>query len=427
MKLMKLTHHQTITANKILFEVYGALEGTRKNKFVSLTGPAGVGKTTVTQELIHILSKKYTIKATAPTHKATKVLAKSLPVSSSTIHSFLKLKLKPDFDTGLMSLVEDWIDAKDKSKKESVDILIIDESSQISLEMLNHIQKGIDRKLMKVVLFVGDSKQLKPVEYSEHSVYAYVKSHELTKVVRQAQGNPIIRESTKIREIIDTQQFVALDKLIFEESNKITLYTDHQVFLDDYIKDDSDKIIASYTNEAVDAYNFYTRKCIKGDVPYIVVGDELIFQDSLTKGKDKLIYNNNDIVVVSHAYKKHQDALGIDYWDISVENNEPFRIVDYDSLTKWNEYLAKLKKEANDTKDKYEKKRLWSFYFQEVQKYGNVKYTYASTLHKLQGSTYETMYFDFRSLKKFQYDMDTVYRLIYVAITRASDSVKILI
>jgi exodeoxyribonuclease-5 len=51
----------------------------------------------------------------------------------------------------------------------------------------------------------------------------------------------------------------------------------------------------------------------------------------------------------------------------------------------------------------------------------------ASTIHKLQGSTYETLYFDLASLlNNQQISRDFLYRLVYVAVTRGKKKIKIL-
>ena len=423
---MELTNHQNAIANKVLLDIYKVLSS-GGNPFVSLTGMAGSGKTTVTQHIIDILSEDYSIKATAPTHKATKVLAKNLvSIEASTIHSFLKLKLKPDFNTGLQILIEDWGGPK-SPRPENVDILVVDEGSMISTEMFEHIQNAVDKGRMKVVLFVGDSMQLKPVEGNGDSIYNRLHSHELTAVVRQAQGNPIIKESTWIRSMIEAQNFLPIDKLFNSSKDKITVYTDRSEFLNSYLNNPSeDKVVCTFTNAVVDQYNHFIRGRLKGtNIPYIVQGDLLIFQDSLSKG-DRMVYSNNDVVEVYACDKRHDTKLGINYWHISVKDEEPFEIVDIESMGTWNEHLGALKENANKESDKYKKKTLWAYYFNTANRFGNVKYVYASTLHKLQGSTYEDVYFDFSSLKKHTHDMDNVYRLIYVALTRASDSIKIL-
>jgi ATP-dependent exoDNAse (exonuclease V) alpha subunit len=71
---------------------------------------------------------------------------------------------------------------------------------------------------------------------------------------------------------------------------------------------------------------------------------------------------------------------------------------------------------------------MWENFFALKEFFADVKYTFASTIHKLQGSTYETVYIDLFALANNKYiEMDQLYRLVYVAMTRASKDIKILI
>ena len=62
-----------------------------------------------------------------------------------------------------------------------------------------------------------------------------------------------------------------------------------------------------------------------------------------------------------------------------------------------------------------------------IKKYTLIQYIFASTMHKLQGSTYEQCYINLFDLAKNRMSLDDKYRLIYVAITRASKDIKIFI
>ena len=60
--------------------------------------------------------------------------------------------------------------------------------------------------------------------------------------------------------------------------------------------------------------------------------------------------------------------------------------------------------------------------------FADVQHVFSSTIHKLQGSTYDTSYVDIFSLVDNEYlSDDEKYRLIYVAITRARKNIKIFI
>ena len=58
--------------------------------------------------------------------------------------------------------------------------------------------------------------------------------------------------------------------------------------------------------------------------------------------------------------------------------------------------------------------------------FANIQYNFAATIHKLHGSTFDTVYIDLNSLMyNTQVDEDFKYRLVYVAITRARRNIKV--
>ena len=143
-------------------------------------------------------------------------------------------------------------------------------------------------------------------------------------------------------------------------------------------------------------------------------------------------YANNDEITLSYAQKKHSDILGIEYWECKDaeggEGQEIIKIVDPQSLSVFNDKLAKIAQMAKKEKDYKKRKKMWENFFALKEFFADVKYTFASTIHKLQGSTYETVYIDLFGLSNNRYiNYDQLYRLVYVAITRASKDIKILI
>jgi len=84
-----------------------------------------------------------------------------------------------------------------------------------------------------------------------------------------------------------------------------------------------------------------------------------------------------------------------------------------------------------------EKKELWERYFSVKAEFTDVKYAQAMTYHKLQGSSYTSVFADIRDIEILQStykgteaskkeEMDLVFRLLYVGITRASENLHIL-
>ncbi len=407
------------------------------NSMIALSGAAGTGKTYLVAKMIDALDDKYDITVTAPTHKAVSVIRDYLEdndivnVSARTIHSFLNIKLFRDFDKGTANFIPD----KNKEKN-TTDILIVDESSMVSEDLFEYIHESIVAENVKVVLFVGDPYQLLPVDSHSHILKQISLHYKLKKIVRQAEESYIIKQSIIVREMIKTGEFRALDEFLQNGLlSNIQIFHSSNEFHADFCKNkkwwDEDKVIASYSNYDVDYHNKSIRKKYWEDQKVygpdvIIPGDKLVMQDSNVQG-EYILHQNNDHVVVSSSKKEFFKELNIYFWDCKDEYNKPFRVVDPDYKKQFNEVLDKIAASAKAEKNFVERKKKWKAFYELKEFFVDVKYSFASTIHKLQGSTYDTVYIDlFNTNMLSKQDKDTVYRLIYVAITRASSEIKIL-
>lgn len=406
---------------------------------ISLSGPAGTGKTYLTTKLVSQLQEKYHITITAPTHKALQVLRQNLlsenidNVETKTLQSFLNIRLVTDFDQGTQRFEPIKTKEKDQS---STDILIVDESSMISQSLYDYIKTAIEANRVKVVLFVGDEYQLLPVDSHDNNIFNIGNAYKLEKIVRQAQGSYIINMATKARNIIMSQKYISIKEFFEDETfkNHVQIFSSEKEFFDDFCTPETwakkDKVIASFTNNSVDAHN----RVIRGrfweaqdatNIPTLLKGDKVIFQQANIID-EKVVHQNSDIVELSHAEKKYENNLKIEYWDCRDLKNQPFKVIDPASQIKFKVALDKIAKMAREEKNYADRIELWKLFYNIKETFVDVKYTFASTIHKLQGSTYETVYIDLRDIENMK-DKDMMYRLLYVAITRASDNVKVLL
>lgn len=137
-----------------------------QNKNVFLTGGAGVGKTTITREVIeHFQSEAKKVAKLASTGMAATL------IEGQTLHSFL--------DLGIASSREELeksgkLEIKKKIKKliESMDLIVIDEISMVSDKLFEMIflrleQAGFSGRVM----VVGDFLQLPPIVRGSAEVY----------------------------------------------------------------------------------------------------------------------------------------------------------------------------------------------------------------------------------------------------------------
>lgn len=185
-----------------------------------LGGFAGTGKTTLLKYLIDSLNGQ-PFYACAPTGKAASVLMTKLGggIPVSTVHSALYNPAPPSMDAlirleselmnapnneDLMAAIKEEklrlsklklkFSVKDDSKISARDFVIVEECSMVTKKMREDLFKTGAK-----ILFVGDPQQLPPV--NDEGFYAKNKPDAmLTEIHRQALESPIIRLSMLIRE-----------------------------------------------------------------------------------------------------------------------------------------------------------------------------------------------------------------------------------
>ena len=87
-----------------------------------------------------------------------------------------------------------------------------------------------------------------------------------------------------------------------------------------------------------------------------------------------------------------------------------------------------LSKKQNDRLVKTVLQRLWEFYYYLIiDKFADISYGYAITVHKSQGSTYNNVFVDMNNICKTIKDKNQLHKCIYTAITRASKKLKLFI
>lgn len=412
-------------------------DGTGGNKF-SLRGSAGVGKTWLVSKILEELRRLgYSVNMSSPTHKALGVIKKMIEasslkeeeVSTNTIHSFLNLKL--DFGLGdnddpdKISIKPKLITNPYNQNFINVDILILDESSMVNEELYNlTVQAAPDR--LKIVLFVGDEFQLLPVEGGENIIFHRedITHFSLTETVRQKAGSSIINKANEIRDYIKNKNYPKTIHNLFVTDGEIVVCNPAD-YLQMYFDNPNEKMVGSYTNARVDEYNNYIRYIIKDTLEFLTVGEELVLQDAYTNSSGDPVFQNGEQIILEKV-KLIMDVMnGLMYWRCYA-NEKPINILDPQSYPAYQEKLKTRLDFAKKAKS-LDKRKAWQEYFKLKGRYANVKYSFASTIHKLQGSTYQDMYFDMRDLEYFySKDRDNILRLIYVAITRASNHLYIL-
>jgi hypothetical protein len=247
----------------------------------------------------------------------------------------------------------------------------------------------------------------------------------------------------EIRTKISTNDYVDLRE-IFDEIDKnsedIQFFTNKREFIKDFYKNenwqDEDKILTSFTNNEVDNFNNAIRRRFwreqGNDAPkFLLPNDKIRFKKpsfDINSDNQKILFQNGEEVTIEKAELIFDEKLRFYYWDCLATGRplSSFRVVDPYSMEKFNDILNDYAYFAR-TSNYPENLNWWDKYFKLRDSFSDVQYTFASTIHKLQGSSYKTVYIDLESLlNNRNISKDSLFRLVYVAITRAKSKVKIL-
>lgn len=170
-----------------------AIRKAMESKVMVLTGGPGTGKTTTTNGVIKSWEKsKLKILLAAPTGRAAKRMGEATGKDASTIHRLLEYTVNEDFQ-GF---------ARNASNPLEGDALIVDEASMIDTELMFHLLAAVPQR-MRLVL-VGDVDQLPSVgpgnvlrDIIDSGVIPVVR---LTRIFRQAQTSKIVTNAHRINQ-----------------------------------------------------------------------------------------------------------------------------------------------------------------------------------------------------------------------------------
>ena len=383
-----------------------------------LEGYAGTGKSTLVRELFNKLpdflksldflggnAKKLGVYLTATTNKAASALSIITNQEVRTIHSFLNLRVKTQYTSGIETyLVPTSTDVVKNS------LVFIDEASYIDNELLRLIFKYIDHNTSKIV-FMGDPAQLTPVRSTKSPVFDLKAPRaSLTEVVRQSKDNPIIDLATRFRGVVNGEDWFSfttdnihikhMDKEEFEKTIK------EEFSREDWKYHDS-KILA-WTNKKVIEYNNLIKEIRTGDT--VFTQGDIALNNEFVKGKDRGYLSTDELVQILEVTPTQQ--LGVDGFMYTVLGvNGPVSLFGPKHLQDKKDLIKKLTQEGN-IQDLAEVEGNWV----------DLRDVYACTINKSQGSTYDKVYIDLSDIAKCKQG-NLMARLLYVAVSRAKNEV----
>lgn len=423
---MRPTQHQQKAIEDSILKLKGS-------NYLLIKGSAGVGKTFIVNELINRLNRGRTIFCSAPTNKAVAVIRGKVDEKSNlqflTTHSAMKLKKNIDYKTGAISF-KPYFSEKYPPLK-GVDIFVIDEASMLNKDLLGYIEQYSERFGVRVI-FIGDEKQLPPVKESVSPIFTRgYPEVELTEIVRQAEGNPIIALSRNLSMLGTVKDLYTEDDETEEKQGFLYSNDREQVVETLAFVNGSDKLkYLAFTNNEVDTMNRDVRTRIYGNPNKLEVGESMIFNSPYKKE----FYTNEEIKIeqleirekkfeyMSDKYGTTEQELGeaemygyvnLKHYVINPEK-ENVIVIHEDSEDDYNKTLSLMKSKTKvDQVD-------WKDFYEFQEKFADLKYNHAITIHKSQGSTFKQVIVNIRNINICR-DKSDKDKLLYTAVTRASN------
>jgi len=403
--------------------------------------------TTTTTEFIKWLKTKTLhnkIVMTGPTHKSVKVMKKmnTIPgISFNTLHSLLGLKHRITADG--REVYER--DKYDKSKLQEYSFVVCDEVSMLSDQLFHELNNQNYTGIK--VLFVGDRNQINPIDHV-HSIPMLQDKRDLyeigyaqlTKIVRQAENNPIIKISQSV--LNDNFEFKVGDSMMGVDSGveivdsknakRLTQLLQEYFVCDAFDKNADHCRVVAWRNKSVDYFNNIIRKMKYGNTcRKIVVGEKLLadkpIKDIMVCAEEdesefQILFNSNEDLIVRSIKEDVKTLYGKQYYfyEAEVEGDTKEGLIHILDERSEKDYATALKAMANDAKtekDSYIRVQKWKKYFGFIDNFAQIKYAYCCTCHTAQGSTYEnTMVFYTDIIANW--NNEECKRILYTAVTR---------
>jgi exodeoxyribonuclease-5 len=420
-----------------------------RNCFV-IRGYAGTGKTTIVGALVKSLpSIRGKCSLMAPTGRAAKVLSAYSGMQAFTIHK--KIYMHNSDGAGSGRFVR-------RENLHSNTLFIVDEASMISglsqpefmggtsllQDLVEYVYSGTNCRL----LLIGDVAQLPPIglDISPALSAIFLKKEydlnangfELTDVVRQAQESGILQNATKIRNMINLEEFTfpKFDLSGFKDIVRLTGEELEDALNESYSKHGAEgTIVLCRSNKRANLFNQQIRARIRWQESEISAGDFMMVVKNnyhwLPEKSSAGFIANGDIAEILKV-GRIEEMHGFRFADVRM------RLIDYpeEKEIEAKILLDTIQSESPSMSQADNKKLFESVYsehgeiddkrfrMQKVKKdpYFNalqVKFAYAVTCHKAQGGQWESVFVEQGYLTEEMINREFM-RWLYTALTRAS-------
>jgi len=389
-----------------------------------ITGYAGTGKSHRLIELSQTLDPATSI-ILAPTHKALKRLMGlvNTQVDLSTIHAFLGWR--PGINESAEELHHIDVTIKKDKALEGIETVVIDEAGMMSEDMLFSI--------------VGKLEELYDYETENITIYLFLDPYQLPPVKGvQIQVDPYNCENLTQQHRGESPDVVALftkfvEYLQFGGNDLTTPDSENVIYISDLSGFELGDRCLAYTNEAVGRHNQDIAKYL-GIKDYIGVDVQIgnltethKIDEVLSPDETSLIRMYEDGVLYMQDMNINRNFLGQSFYAMINNHNITFvRVGGYVMPVIFGTHNAAIARKKAREKAIENKK-----HFTDVYALGRAftcDYSFASTVHKSQGSEFNRVWIDKQDILKASMNNNfrQYARMMYVALSRARKRIFIL-
>lgn len=374
------------------------------DRFFLLEGEPGTGKTFCVGHLLEDFKGR--IIFTAPYNKAVKVLRKSLTTDRykpecRTLYSLLGLRLEANGGVRELAVPDDPLDLSQYR------LIVIDEGSTVNSQVWDYVLATVEKYELRV-LVMGDRAQLPPVGETESRVFGIENKALLTKVERH--GGDILQLARAVRaKIWHPAPSIKLESAnsdgqgVWKLSGNafVNAMTDER-WQEEFLAGEC-KVIA-WRNVTTSKYNQLIRQAIfKGyeggegntwrALPTWLPLDRVIFAAPAKDLEGEPLATTDDEGTVTSVDTSYHPAYpSFKNWilGVTLDDNTHVvaRILHEDSLPAFTRKCEELATAARIAPHRWED--FWSL----KEAFHDVRYAYAITAHRAQGSTYKTAFVD---------------------------------
>ena len=383
--------------------------------FFVLAGYAGTGKTFCMREVVAQAQRGHTVfKFTAPTNKAAKVL-REIVGEASTIYALLGLTV-----TTKGELKE--VTAGKKVNLSDIDVVVVDEGSMVNRILLQYILAAAEKFGTKFI-FLGDPAQLPPVGEPESPIWGLGTNAALTKVMRHE--NQVLDLVTSIRDVVNHPAPCINIKSDHDEVGGVWKFAKatfresiYKAAINGQFADGAVSKVIAWRNVRVGEYNALIRNAIYGaeaQQQLYLPGERVVAGGPCARGDEPLMNTDEEAIVegvvdCQHPMEPKYKAIEL---KATTEGGKLVRLLCLHpaSMAQYQHDCELLAADARA------KPQLWPKFWRLKELFHDIRYAYAITAHRSQGSTYEDTWVDYGDIL-LNRNRREAFQCLYVACSR---------